>query len=183
MVEDEKPAFDAPREANKETIEREAPEQHTEAQRLAPPTEQSAKTPAPPQPPEATANAEVQAPQEDAPVKPADENPNAEALDKAEPAPEKSQPKRSARRQQGADDKGEEDHPGGPAGFARPDAGLSSRLRREALAGRRRNREDHLSVDPVRPDHAPVPFPARPAGNRISRWRASSPSTSMNAGI
>ncbi|MGA2637588.1 TonB family protein [Methylocella sp.] len=96
MVEDEKPAFDAPREANKETIEREAPEQTTQAQRQAAPTEQSAKTPAPPKPPEATANAEVQAPQEDAPVKPADENPNAEALDKAEPAPEKKPTEKKA---------------------------------------------------------------------------------------
>ncbi len=96
MVEDEKPAFDAPREANKETVEREAPEKETQAQKQAAPTEQSAQTPAPPKPPEATANAEVQAPQEDAPVKPADENPNAEPLDKAEPAPEKKPTEKKA---------------------------------------------------------------------------------------
>ena len=96
MVEDEKPAFDAPREANKETIEREAPDKETQAQRQAKPTEQNAQTPAPPKPPEATANAEVQAPQEDAPAKPADNNPDAEALDKAEPAPDKKPTEKKA---------------------------------------------------------------------------------------
>ncbi|MGO9672895.1 MAG: TonB family protein [Methylocella sp.] len=96
VADDEKPAFDAPREANKETIEREASEQHTQAQRQAAPTEQNAQTPAPPKPPEATANADVQAPQEDAPVKPADENPNAEPLDKAEAAPEKQPTEKKA---------------------------------------------------------------------------------------
>ncbi len=96
MVEDEKAAFDAPREANKETVEREAPEQTTQAQKQATPTEQNAQTPAPPKPPEAMANAEVQAPQEDAPVKPADNNPNAEPLDKAESAPEKKPTEKKA---------------------------------------------------------------------------------------
>jgi protein TonB len=96
MVQDEKPAFDAPREANKETIEREAPEKETQAQRQAPPTEQSAQTPAPPKPPEATANATVEAPQEDAPAKPADYNPSAEPLDKAESAPEKKPTEKKA---------------------------------------------------------------------------------------
>lgn len=96
MVEDEKPAFDAPREANKEKIEREAPDKETQAQRQAPPTEQNAQTPAPPTPPEATAKAEVQAPQEDAPSKPADSTPNAEPLDKAETAPEKKPTEKKA---------------------------------------------------------------------------------------
>jgi len=96
MVEDEKPAFDAPREANKETIEREAPDKETQAQRQAKPIEQSAQTPAPPKPPEATANAQVQAPQEDAPAKPADNNPDAEPLDKAEIAPDKKPTEKKA---------------------------------------------------------------------------------------
>jgi protein TonB len=96
MVEDEKPAFDAPREANKETIEREAPDKETQAQRAAPPTEQTADTPAPPKPPETTPNATVQAPPEEAPAKLADTTPDAEPLDKAEPAPEKKPTEKKA---------------------------------------------------------------------------------------
>jgi protein TonB len=96
MVHDEKPAFDAPREENKETIEREAPDKATQAQRVAPPTEQTEKTPAPPKPPEATPNATVQAPPEEAPAKLADANPDAEPLDKAQPAPEKKPTEKKA---------------------------------------------------------------------------------------
>ena len=89
MVEDEKPAFDAPREQNKETVEREAPDKETQAQKQAQPTEQTAETPAPPKPPEAAPNAAVEAPLEEAPAKQADTRPDAEPLDKAEPAPAK----------------------------------------------------------------------------------------------
>jgi periplasmic protein TonB len=96
VVDDEKVAYDAPREANKETIEREAPEQETQAQRAAPPTPQTAQIPAPPKPPEAPPNATVPAPEEEAPAKLADNNPNAEPLDKAEPAPQKKPTEKKA---------------------------------------------------------------------------------------
>jgi periplasmic protein TonB len=96
IVDDEKIARDAPREANKETIEREAPEPETQAQRAAPPTTQTAQTPAPPKPPEAPPNATVQAPEEEAPAKLADTNPNAEPLDKAEAAPQKKPTEKKA---------------------------------------------------------------------------------------
>jgi protein TonB len=96
VVDDEKVAYDAPRDANRETIEREAPEQETEAQRAAPPTPQTAQTPAPPKPPEAPPNATVQAPAEEAPAKLADNNPNAEPLDKAEPAPKQKPAEKKA---------------------------------------------------------------------------------------
>jgi protein TonB len=47
IVQDEmKPAFDAPRDANQETVEREAPDKETRAQRVAPPTKQAAEKPA-----------------------------------------------------------------------------------------------------------------------------------------
>ncbi len=96
IVDDEKAAYDAPREANKETIEREAPEPETQAQRAAPPTTQTAQTPAPPKTPEAPPNATVPAPEEEAPAKLADNNPNAEPLDKAEPAPQKKPTEKKA---------------------------------------------------------------------------------------
>ncbi|VFU07083.1 energy transducer TonB [Methylocella tundrae] len=96
VVDDEQPAYDAPREANKETIEREAPEKETQAQRVAPPSTQTAETPAPPKPAEAPPNAIVQAPEEEAPAKLADDNPNAEPLDKAEPAPQKKPTEKKA---------------------------------------------------------------------------------------
>jgi protein TonB len=96
MVEDEEIARDAPRDANKETIEREAPNKETQAQRVAPPTEQSAQTPAPPKPPEALPDADVKAPREDAPAKLADETPDAEPLDKAAPAPDKKPTEKKA---------------------------------------------------------------------------------------
>ncbi len=96
VVDDEKPAFDAPREANQETVEREAPDPRTQAQRVAPPTEQSAETPAPSKPPEAAPNATVEAPREDAPKKLAEDKPDAEALDNAEPPPEKKPTEKKA---------------------------------------------------------------------------------------
>ncbi|MEJ0093745.1 MAG: energy transducer TonB [Methylocella sp.] len=96
MVEDEQIARDAPRDANKETIEREAPNKETQAQRVAPPTEQSAQTPAPPKPPETTPDADIKAPEEEAPAKLADSNPDAEPLDKAAPSPDKKPTEKKA---------------------------------------------------------------------------------------
>jgi protein TonB len=88
VKDDEKPAFDAPRAANKDTIEREAPDKETQAPRVAPPTKHTAPEPAPAKTPAAPQEAVIEPAPQAAPPKPADENPNAEALDKAEPASE-----------------------------------------------------------------------------------------------
>ncbi|MBI1868968.1 MAG: TonB family protein [Methylocystis sp.] len=85
---DEKPAFDAPRAANKETIERDAPDKETKAARMAPPTEQIAPKPAPVKKPSAAQVGAIQPPPQSAPQKLADAKPDAETLDKAEPAPQ-----------------------------------------------------------------------------------------------
>lgn len=83
---DEKPAFDAPRAANKETIEREAPDQETKAARMAP-TEQIAPKPAPAKPSPGRESAAQPSPQS-APQKLADDRPDAETLEEAAPAPQ-----------------------------------------------------------------------------------------------
>jgi protein TonB len=46
VPEEMKPAFDAPRDANQETVEREAPDTQTQSPRTAPPTKQTAEKPA-----------------------------------------------------------------------------------------------------------------------------------------
>jgi protein TonB len=86
LQEDMKPAFDAPRDANKETVEREAPDKETQAQRTAPPTKQAAEKPA-----QEKARVEETAPDpspQHAPEKVVeekiDDKPDAEALAKAE---------------------------------------------------------------------------------------------------
>lgn len=86
VKDDEKPAFDAPRATNKDTIEREAPDKETQSPRVAPPTKQTATKPAPAKAPPAAQEAE--ATPQDAPPKPADDTPDAEPLDKAEPEPQ-----------------------------------------------------------------------------------------------
>lgn len=83
-----KPAFDAPRDANKETVEREAPDKETQSPRAAPPSKQTAVKPAPQAAPaEVKETAPDPSPQH-APEKVAEEKledkPDAEALDKAE---------------------------------------------------------------------------------------------------
>ncbi len=86
LQEDMKPAFDAPRDANQELVEREAPDKETQAQRTAPPTKQAAEQPSPEK-----ATVEEKAPDpspQHAPEKVAeekqDDKPDAEALAKAE---------------------------------------------------------------------------------------------------
>lgn len=87
VKDDEKPAFDAPRAVNKDTIEREAPDKETQAPRVAPPTKQTAPKPAPAKAPPAAQEAAAEPEPQEAPPKPVDDRPDAEALDKAEPEP------------------------------------------------------------------------------------------------
>jgi protein TonB len=75
-----KPAFDAPRDENQETIEREAPDKETQSPREAPPTKQTAEQPAPKAPP-----AEVK---ETAPDPSPQHNPETLAEDKTEDKPD-----------------------------------------------------------------------------------------------
>lgn len=97
LPDDMKPAFDAPRDANQETVEREAPDKQTRAERSAPPTKQAAPKPAP-EKAEVKETAPDPSPQH-APEKLAEEKledkPDAEALDKAE----KKEPAKSKDRQ------------------------------------------------------------------------------------
>ncbi len=88
VQDDEKPAFDAPRTVNQETVERDAPDKETQSPRVAPMTKQTAEKPAPEKKPEATPQeaAAQPAPQTE-PQKLADDKPDAEALDKAAPEP------------------------------------------------------------------------------------------------
>jgi protein TonB len=86
VQEEMKPAFDAPRDANQETVEREAPDKETQAPRAAPPTKQTAEKPAP-----EAATVQETAPDpspQHAPEKVAeeklDDKPDAEAIAKAE---------------------------------------------------------------------------------------------------
>ncbi len=90
MQDDEKPAFDAPRTTNQETVERDAPDKETQSPRVAPMTKQTAEKPAPEKQPETTPQQPVAQPEEQsAPQKLADDKPDAEALDKAVPEPPK----------------------------------------------------------------------------------------------
>lgn len=88
---DEKPAYDAPRAANRETVKREAPDQETKAQRQAPPDTARAAKPSP----ETTADPQQQqeAKAELAPEAPKaqEDKPDAEILEQAKPEP-KTQP-------------------------------------------------------------------------------------------
>jgi protein TonB len=101
LQEDMKPAFDAPRDANTETVEREAPDKETQAQRAAPPTQQTAATPSPEK-----SKVEEKAPDPSprhAPEKVAeeklDEKPDAEAVAKAETKdPAKSKDRQQAKK-------------------------------------------------------------------------------------
>jgi protein TonB len=84
----EKPAFDAPRAANKETIERETASEETKSPNVAPPKEQATRTPE--QPKEASARQPTpQEPlaQESAQKQP-DETVEAETVEAAAPAPQ-----------------------------------------------------------------------------------------------
>jgi TonB family protein len=91
LILDEKPAYDAPRAANRETVQREAPDQETKAQRQAPPDTARASKPSP----ETTADPQQQqeAKAEMAPEAPKaeEEKPDAEILEQAKPEP-KPQP-------------------------------------------------------------------------------------------
>ncbi|WP_395666566.1 TonB family protein [Methylocella sp.] len=88
LQDDERMAVDAPRFENKETVERDAPDPETKARKEAAPSEQNAETPAPPQKPEAPPVAAEIAPEiEEQKQKLAEDKPDAEALDKAAPAP------------------------------------------------------------------------------------------------
>lgn len=91
LILDEKPAYDAPRAANRETVQREAPDQETKAQRQAPPDTARASKPSP----ETTADPQQQqeAKAEMAPEAPKaeEDKPDAEILEQAKPEP-KPQP-------------------------------------------------------------------------------------------
>lgn len=86
---DEKPATDAPRAANKETIEREAPDEASKAPHVAPPTEQAAPQPTPENKPVQAEQSESQTAAPASSPMPAEVKPDAEALDKAEKQHEK----------------------------------------------------------------------------------------------
>jgi protein TonB len=88
VQDDEKPAFDAPRTANQETVERDAPDKETKSPRVAPMTKHTAEKPAPEKKPQATPQeAAAQPAPQTAPEKLADDRPDAEPLDKAVPEP------------------------------------------------------------------------------------------------
>lgn len=88
IVEDEKPAFDAPRAANQETIEREVPDQETKAERAAPPDDQKAAKPSPEKNPDPERQAATQSAPQAALLKSEDDKADAEIIEKAEPKQE-----------------------------------------------------------------------------------------------
>lgn len=88
IVEDEKPAFDAPRAPNEETVEREAPDQETRSERAAPPNDQKAAKPSSEQNPDPERQVATQAEAQAAPPKSEDEKADAEIIELAERKPE-----------------------------------------------------------------------------------------------
>lgn len=88
---DEKPAFDAPRAANDEKIEREAPDDVSRTPRVAPPTEAVAPRPAPETKPDTPQEAASQAAPEPSAAAPAESKPDAEAIERAEVKRDKPQ--------------------------------------------------------------------------------------------
>ena len=94
-----KPAYDAPRDANNETVEREAPDKETQSPRVAPPSKQTAPQPAPEksqaQVQETAPDPSPQHAPERAEEQKLEDKPDAEALDKAE----KKEPAKSKDRQ------------------------------------------------------------------------------------
>jgi protein TonB len=84
---DVKPAFDAPRAQNKETIERDAPDQETKAPRVAPPKEEAAPKPEEKQAPEDARDDANKADPDAAPQKSLEEKLDAETIEQAEPTP------------------------------------------------------------------------------------------------
>jgi TonB family protein len=88
IVDDEKPAFDAPRAPNNETVDREAPDQETKAERAAPPDRQVAAKPSPDKNPDPERQAATQSPPEAAAEKVDEDKPDAEVVEKAEPKQE-----------------------------------------------------------------------------------------------
>lgn len=93
-----KPAFDAPRDENQETVEREAPDKETQSPREAPPTKQTAEQPAPKSPPaEVKETAPDPSPQHDQELAEdkTEDKPDAEPLAQAE----KKEPAKSKDRQ------------------------------------------------------------------------------------
>lgn len=84
IIDDEKPAFDAPRAMNQETIEREAPDQQTKAQRQAPPDQSRASKPSVDKAPDPQRQKEAVAELEPAPQKAEEDKPDAEVVEQAE---------------------------------------------------------------------------------------------------
>lgn len=87
-----KPAFDAPQAQNKETIERETPDKETATLNVAPPKEQAAPEPAP-EKDVSPAQQATPEPAQQAAQKQADEAPDAEIVEPAEPTPQVEQEK------------------------------------------------------------------------------------------
>lgn len=88
VVDDEKPAFDAPRAANQETVEREAPDQETKTERAAPPNDQLASKPSPEKTPDPQQQAATASAPQAALQRSDDDKPDAEIVEKAEPQQE-----------------------------------------------------------------------------------------------
>lgn len=91
IVDDEKPAFDAPRAANRETVERESPDQETKSERAAPPNDQLASKPSPEKNPDPEQQAATSSEPRAALLRSEDDKPDAEIVDKAEPKQEEKQ--------------------------------------------------------------------------------------------
>ncbi|WP_026608180.1 energy transducer TonB [Methylocapsa acidiphila] len=87
VQDDEKPAFDAPRTANQETVERDAPDKQTQSPRVAPMTKHTAEKPSPEKKPQPQQAATAQPEEQTTPQKFDEDKPEAEALDKAAPEP------------------------------------------------------------------------------------------------
>jgi len=87
MSRDVEPAVDAPKEANKEKVERETAEEEMKASRVAPPPEEAAPKSEPPQAPE-DAHREMNKPEPDSAAKEQiEDKPEAEIIKPSEPAP------------------------------------------------------------------------------------------------
>lgn len=88
IVEDEKPAFDAPRAPNQEKVERESPDQETKAARAAPPDDQLSSKPSPEKNRDPKQQSAAQSAPEIALQQTDEDKPDAEIVEKAEPKQE-----------------------------------------------------------------------------------------------
>lgn len=88
IVEDEKPAFDAPRAPNQEKVERESPDQETKTARAAPPNDERASKPSPEKNRDPEQQAAAQSAPEIALQQAEEDKPDAEIVEKAEPKQE-----------------------------------------------------------------------------------------------